>query len=204
MHIAEGVLAAPVLAAGWAGTIAGLTLGLKKMNSEKIPETALLTAALFVASLVHVPVGPSNSHLVLNGLAGLLLGWAAFPAVFTALALQAVLFQFGGLTTLGVNTLNIAVPAVAAGLLLRRFLDSPSRQAAAIAAGVGGFLAVIAGALMVAITLSISGESFLNVARVIFIAHIPCAIIEGIVTGSVISFLLRVKPGMIHCAAEAG
>ncbi len=204
MHIAEGVLAAPVLAAGWAGTSAGLALGLRKMNAEKIPETALLTAALFVASLVHVPVGPSNSHLVLNGLAGLMLGWAAFPAVFTALALQAVLFQFGGLTTLGVNTFNIALPAVAVGFLMRRFLYSPSRQVAVIAAGVGGFLAVVAGALMVAVTLSLSGESFLNVARIIFIAHIPVALVEGVITGSVVSFLLRVKPGMLHCTAGAG
>jgi len=204
MHIAEGVLSAPVLAAGWAGTVAGLALGLRKMNAEKIPETALLTAALFVSSLVHVPVGPSNSHLVLNGLAGLLLGWAAFPAVFTALALQAVLFQFGGLTTLGVNTLNIALPAVAAGFLMRRFINSPVRQVAVLAAGAGGFLAVVAGAFMVALTLSLTGESFINVARLIFLAHLPVALIEGVVTGGVISFLLRVKPGMLHCTAGAG
>ena len=30
-----------------------------------------------------------------------ILGWAAFPAFLVALFLQAVLFQFGGLTTLG-------------------------------------------------------------------------------------------------------
>ena len=203
MHIAEGVLTAPVLAAGWAGTIAGLALGLRKMDAEKIPETALLTAALFVASLVHVPVGPANSHLVLNGLAGLLLGWAAFPAVFTALALQAVLFQFGGLTTLGVNTLNIAIPAVAAGFIMRIFINSSSRQLAVVAAGAGGCLAVIGGAFMVALTLSLSGESFINVAKIIFLAHIPVALIEGIVTGTVVSFLLRVKPGMLHCTAGA-
>ena len=49
------------------------------------------TPAIFVASLVHVPVGPSSMHLVLNGLLGLLLGWAAFPAILVGLLLQAVL-----------------------------------------------------------------------------------------------------------------
>ena len=41
--------------------------------------------------------------LVLNGLMGLMLGWAALPAVFTALLLQAVFFGHGGYTTLGVR-----------------------------------------------------------------------------------------------------
>jgi cobalt/nickel transport system permease protein len=38
-----------------------------------------------VASLIHVPIGPSNAHLILNGLVGLLLGWGAFPAILVAL-----------------------------------------------------------------------------------------------------------------------
>lgn len=198
MHISEGVLSAPVLSLGWAGTMAGLTLGLRKMNAEKIPETALMTAAFFVASLVHVPIGPSSSHLVLNGLMGLILGWVAFPAVFTALALQAVLFQFGGLTTLGVNTFNMAIPAVAAGFFLRwcvKFQLGP--RGYAVIAGIAGSFAVLASAFMVAVTLSLAGESFVSVARLIFMAHIPIAVIEGIISGAVVSFLLRVKPGML-------
>jgi cobalt/nickel transport system permease protein len=38
--------------------------------------------------------------------AGLLLGGAAFPAILTALLLRAMLFQFGDLTVLGVNTVD--------------------------------------------------------------------------------------------------
>lgn len=198
MHISEGVLSAPVLTMGWAGTIAGLTMGLRSMHAEKIPETAMMTAAFFVASLVHVPIGPSNSHLILNGLIGLILGWAAFPAIFTALVLQAVLFQFGGLTTLGVNTLNMAVPAVAAGFFVRWCVKFQAGQRAyAVAAGMAGSLSVLASAFMVAVTLSLAGESFVSVARLIFIAHIPVAVIEGIISGAVISFLLRVKPDVL-------
>ena len=85
MHIAEGVLSGPVLAAGFAVTAVGIGIGLKKLDSEQIAETGILAAAFFVASLVHVPVGPANVHLILNGIVGLMLGWAAFPAIAVAL-----------------------------------------------------------------------------------------------------------------------
>ena len=71
---------------------------------------AILAAAFFVGSLIHVPIGPSSVHLILNGLLGMLLGWAAFPSIFVALMLQAILFQYGGITVLGVNTFKIIVP----------------------------------------------------------------------------------------------
>ncbi|HEX67536.1 MAG TPA: cobalt transporter CbiM, partial [bacterium] len=112
MHISEGVLSAPVLSTGAIITAAGTYLGIKNLKEEKIPQAALLSSAFFVASLIHVPVGPSSAHLVLNGLVGILLGWIAFPAILLGLFLQAILFQFGGLTTLGINTVNMALPAV--------------------------------------------------------------------------------------------
>ena len=98
MHISEGVLSPPVLLTGAALTAVGAAVGLKKINSEKVELVGVLSSAFFVASLIHVPVGPSAVLLVLNGLLGLLLGWTAFPAILVGLALQALLFQFGGLT----------------------------------------------------------------------------------------------------------
>ena len=112
MHISEGVLSPSVLIAGAALTTAGVAVGLKRLDLEEIPSMGILSAGFFVASLVHVPIGPASVHLVLNGLLGLILGWKAFPAILVGLALQGLLFQFGGITTLGVNTLNMALPAV--------------------------------------------------------------------------------------------
>ncbi len=112
MHISEGVLSAPVLVSGGVGTVVGMTIGLKQMEDKDIPKTAIISAALFVASLIHLPVGPTNIHLILNGIAGILLGWRAFPAFFIAFFLQGILFQFGGVTTLGVNVIIMALPAV--------------------------------------------------------------------------------------------
>jgi cobalt/nickel transport system permease protein len=67
-----------------------------------------------VIGTIHVPVGVGSVHLILNGLIGLLLGWLAFPVIFVALILQALLFSFGGFAVLGANTLLLAAPAVLA------------------------------------------------------------------------------------------
>ena len=115
MHIAEGVLSPAVLATGYALTAAGTALGLKKLDYDRLMTVAILAAAFFVGSLIHVPIGLTSAHLILNGLLGVLLGWAAFPAILVALGLQALLFQFGGLIVLGVNTFTMAFSGVMAG-----------------------------------------------------------------------------------------
>ncbi len=103
MHISEGILSAPILLGGASLTAVGTVIGLKKLDLDRIMEVSMLTATFFVASLIHVPIGPASIHLVLNGLLGIMLGWACFPAILVGLLLQAVFFQYGGLMVLGVN-----------------------------------------------------------------------------------------------------
>ncbi len=204
MHISEGVLTPEVLIAGAAGAAIGLGIGLRRLKSRDIPKVALLTAAFFVASLIHVPVGPSSAHLILNGLLGIILGWEAFPAIFIGLTLQAVLFQFGGLTTLGVNTLNMALPAVLAGLVARPFMkQAKATPLALVMAGVMAACSIMLSALMVSLSLAFSGQGLATVGKLIFVVHIPVALIEAVITSSVVGFLLKVKPEII-VSAEPG
>lgn len=199
MHISEGVLSGPVLAAGGVLGLAGTAIGLKKMDYDKVMSTAIMSAAFFVASLIHVPIGPANAHLILNGLLGVVLGWAAFPAILTALLLQAVLFQFGGLTVLGLNTFTMAAPAVlcslAFGPMLRR--GGSHTFAAAFACG---FLAVAVSTVLTASALALTGEEFIPVAQTLAIGHVPIMVIEGLATGFVYTFLMRVKPEVLQGA----
>ncbi len=198
MHISEGILSAPVLLSGAALAAAGTAIGIRKMEYEKIPKVAVLSAAFFVASLIHVPIGPSSIHLILNGLLGILLGWAAFPAILVALFLQAVLFQFGGLTTLGVNSLNMALPAVFCYLLFRHLVGSDNNAVSMIGAFLCGALAVFFGSVLVAIALYTTGESFLAASKLIVIAHLPVMAIEGIITILCVKFLKKVKPEILE------
>lgn len=196
MHISEGVLSMPVLLGGAVLAAAGTAVGLKKIDYDQLMRIAILSAVAFVASFIHVPVGPTSAHLVLNGLLGLLLGWAAFPAFLVSLTLQAVLFQFGGLTTLGVNTFDMAAPAVMLGILCRPFLlrSSRSLSVAAFCCGAG---AVLISGLFTAGALALSGGEFLGVAKALFVAHVPIAVIEGVISGFAVSFLGRVKPEVL-------
>src|SRR5208283_5765433 len=160
MHISEGILGTPVLAAGAALTVVGTSLGLKKMEYEKLPAVALLSSVFFLASLVHVPIGPAAAHLVLTGLCGILLGWCAFPAILVGVSLQAILFQFGGLTTLGVNTFNMAFPAVIVSYICCRGIRSSSYLVRVLFEFLAGAGAILLAALLVALSLTASGESF--------------------------------------------
>jgi cobalt/nickel transport system permease protein len=201
MHISEGVLSAPVLLTGGALTAAGTIVGLKKTDMDKVAHVGIFSATFFVASLVHINIGPSSVHLILNGLIGVILGWAAVPAILVALLLQSVFFQFGGITALGVNTVNVALPGIIIFYLLRPFLNrpGPARAAASFAAGAG---TVFLTAFMVALALIFTEESFWEVSIIVVTAHIPVMIIEGIVTVFCISFLMKVRPEVFQTVQD--
>jgi len=198
MHISEGVLSAPVLITGAVLSAGGIAIGLRKMSYDKIPQVAVLSSAFFVASLIHVPVGPSAAHLVLNGLLGILLGWMAFPSIFVALSLQALLFQFGGFTVLGVNTLIMSTPAVLAYILFSPLARKANMTLVAVAGFFVGITGIALGTFFIAFALISTGESFTNVAKVIAIAHLPIMAIEGIVTAFSLVFLKKVKPEILE------
>ena len=198
MHISEGVLSPAILIGGAVVTMAGVAIGLKKVDNENIPKMGILSASFFVASLIHVPVGPSSVHLILNGLLGLILGWRAFPAILVALALQAFLFQFGGITTLGVNTMNMALPAVICYYLFGWSVKSGIKQFLFITAVfASGFCAVLVSSILVGFSLYLTGEAFLPAAKLLIAAHLPVMIIEGIVTAACILFLKKVRPEIL-------
>ncbi len=198
MHISEGILPTTILAAGGLIALTGTVIGLMKMEQEQVPRVGIMTAAFFVASLIHVPLGPSSVHLVLNGLVGVLLGWACFPAILVALLLQALFFQFGGLSVLGVNTVIMALPALMAYFLCQPLINSKTAYLQSIASFFAGFGAVLGAGILVAVCLALSGKAFLPAAKVVLIAHIPIMVIEGIITLFIVQFLHKVKPEMIN------
>jgi len=197
MHISEGILSAPVLVTGAGLTATAVGYSLKKMEHKEVPKVAILSSVFFVASLIHVPVGPSSVHLILNGVIGVLLGWAAFPAILVALALQGVLFQFGGITTLGVNTFNVALPAIICFYLFNRGIKGENNFIALMRAFVCGFLAVLLSGTMVVAALVFTGDPFIQVAKLVLIAHLPVMILEGVLTAFCIGFLRKVRPEIL-------
>ncbi len=194
MHISEGVLSTPVLAGGAVLAVISLAYAVKKLLWEHIMTVGVLSSAFFVASLIHIPVGPGSVHLVLNGLMGAILGVTALPAIAVALILQALLFQFGGITTLGLNICIMGFPAVLCGMIFRHWLRPPHPNL--LAAFLCGACAVAGSALLVAAALIFSGEEFMATAIVLVTNHIPIMLLEGVITAIAVRFLSRVLPSL--------
>lgn len=195
MHIADGVLSPQALGVGTGLAALGTVYGIRKLKYEHVPRAALLSAAFFVASLIHIPVGPSSAHLILNGLVGLILGYASFPIILISLALQAVFFGFGGMTALGVNTLNMALPAMFCYFVFRKPLSEVSSYASVFTIGfLTGFLASSFSCLLLMLFLYFSNESFENAAMLVGAANIPVIAIESVITAFAAVYLKKVKP----------
>lgn len=200
-HIPDGVLSLPVLVGGGVIAVGAVALGLKKIGDEDIPRTAILASGFFALSLFALPVGPSSIHLLLGGLMGIVLGTAIFPAVCVALLLQAVMFGFGGLTTLGVNIVNIALPGAVIGALVAPMVQRATPARAALIAGIASALCVALTGLMVAASLALSSADYNLSARVMIATYLPLMLVEGFVGGFCISFVKRVKPELLAGAA---
>ncbi|MCP4320977.1 MAG: cobalt transporter CbiM [Psychromonas sp.] len=198
MHIVDGALSAPVLIGGAVLAIVGIFIGLKKMDHDRLPLVGVLASVFFIASYIHLPLGFSSVHLIMNGLLGILLGWVAFPALLVALLLQVIFFGFGGLLVLGVNTLNIALPAVIIYYLCFKGIRQKSAKVAAIWGAIGGAGAIILTSILVAFSLALSGESFLLAAKAVLPAHIPIMVVEAFVSYAAVYLIHTVKPEFIN------
>ena len=201
MHIAEGVLSPAVLGTGAVLAAAGTALGLRKLEYDRLIGVGILSAAFFVGSLIHVPIGLASAHLVLNGLVGVLLGWAAFPSILVALLLQALLFQFGGITVLGVNTFTMGFSGVLAWYAYRGIRRVfPGTTGLRVAAFCGGMLGVALDAVLTALALAFTDEGFQTAAGLLLAAHAPIMLVEGVITMFAVSFIARVRPEMLRMA----
>ncbi len=196
MHISDGVLPTSVALASYAISFAGAAWSLRQVRNEDLPKIAVVTSAFFVASLIHLPFGPTSVHLILPGIVGALLGPVSFLSITLGLFLQSILFQFGGLTALGANALMMGLPAVLCGWLFQS-IRGKTALSHSIAGAICGGLGTAMAATMLACLLSTAGESFIGVAKLALAAHVPVLIIEAGVSAFTVSFLFRVKPELL-------
>lgn len=198
VHLSDGAVTPAWLAGGFAGAAALVAAACWRLRDELVPRVGVLTAAFFIASTIHIKLAllPASVHLILNGLVGVTLGWRAPLAVAVGLALQYLLLAHGGLTTLGVNTCVIALPAVAAGVaypLLRRVGVPPFGRGVLL-----GGAAVAGAAVLNFLALWLGGqEDWSTLARLVLLAHLPVVVVEGLILGVVVRYLERVKPEML-------
>lgn len=211
MHIPDGFLTANTWVPAWAISIAGLGFCLKKaalvLKDRMVPLMGVMAAFIFAAQMLNFPViGGTSGHLLGGALAAILLGpYAGAIVIAVVLIAQCLIFQDGGLTTLGANIFNMSfigsMGAYAIYSLLRKIL---SRNRGIIA---GAFIAAWASVVLAsgfcAVELALSGTSPLKVALPAMIGlHALIGIGEAIITCLIVGFVIKVRPDLLYKSEE--
>ena len=197
MHVSDGVLSAPIWIGSYIITATIATVTSKKMAPEDVPKVAVMTSVFFVSSLIHIPIVPTSIHLILNGLVGIILGPMAFVSILLGLILQALLFQHGGITTIGANSIMIGLPAILSYKIFNLHHKFNFKSKEAVFGAIAGANGVLAGVLILSMFLVATGEKFIGMAKFAALAHLPVIIIEAVISGLVVSFLYKVKPEIL-------
>jgi cobalt/nickel transport system permease protein len=198
VHIADGVLPGGVVAGGWVLLLLGLWLVRRELTDEAIPRIGLFTAALFVASQIHFRVGPGSVHLLLTGLAGIVLGRVALVAVAVAVGFQALFFAHGGLTTIGVNGIVLGWSAVFVGWVWP-IVGRATWWSGGLAGGWACLQSVTLYGALVWWTIPDAGPAALTA----MLLHGPVLAIEAIGTGVIVGYLAKVKPDWLRLDAAS-
>lgn len=198
VHISDGILAEWLWGGGWAVTAIILAYAFSKMKTEDVPRLSVITAAVFVSSLIHLSIGLTSVHFILNGFAGVMLGILAYPCIFVALVLQCLLFGHGGVTTIGINTVNMGVPALVAYLIFRAGtgldIRPETKSMASLFGAIAGGMGVVLALLFLATELITTGEELIETTVFVVSTHIPIIAVEAIFTGVIVGFIATVEP----------
>ncbi len=213
LHIPDGFVSLPVAAVGWAVAAALVVVAARRadrnLDERAAPLMGVMAAFIFAGQMVNFPVaGGTSGHLLGGALAAILLGpWAAIIVMTAVVALQALLFQDGGLAAAGVNTLNMGVITVLVGWGVYRALHALSARhpaASAVAAFAAAWLSVEAAAVATALELATSGTSPLAVVLPAMAGvHVLIGVGEGLITLGALGLVRAWRPDLLARWARA-
>jgi cobalt/nickel transport system permease protein len=168
-------------------------------DETRVPLLGVMGAFVFAAQMINFPVGIGTSgHLVGGALLAITLGPPAASVVMCAIiAIQALVFQDGGILALGANITNMAILGVLAGYLPYSLWGETRWRKAAIFAG--GALSVMVSALLALGELLFSGvpmpRSMLGLSLGLFVVS---ALLEGGITLAVVQALEAIQPNFVR------
>ncbi|MCP4536549.1 MAG: cobalamin biosynthesis protein CbiM [Chloroflexi bacterium] len=213
LHIPDGLLSLGISLICWILAVIGVALALKHsgeaMGERQVPLMGVLSAFIFAAQMLNFTVaGGTSGHLIGGALAAIMLGpWAGILTMTTVVAIQALLFQDGGLLVMGANILNMAVISTLVAYGIYRGIMALARGQRWGVLG-GGFAAawasVITSAAATAIQLAFSGTSPLTVALPAMVGvHILIGIGEGLITIGALTFVATARRDLLEPSTAA-
>jgi cobalt/nickel transport system permease protein len=215
MHLPDGFLAPQLALALWVATAAIVGFALRRLSASSDEASAaqrpilmgIVGAFIFAAQLFNFPVAAGTSGHLLGGvLAGYLLGpWAGTIVMTTVIGIQALIFQDGGLLALGANIFNMGIIGTLGGALVARSIATAlggSRVATIAAAGVAGWLSVMAGAGVTTLQLGLSGTTDVSIGLPAMLGiHALIGIGEGLITIAALTFIATTAPDLLTLGA---
>jgi cobalt/nickel transport system permease protein len=228
MHIPDGYLSPSTCAVLYAAAAGGWRLAFKRVKqrlfTRAVPLISVFAAFSFVLMMFNLPLpGGTTGHAVGAAIAAIVIGpWGAILAISIALALQALFFGDGGITTLGANCVNMAMVGSLAAYWAYRLLSGASRwdsRRRVWAAAVAGYVSINAAALLAAIEFGIQPLLFHDAKGVPLYAPYPLRIAipammlghltlaglaEAVIAGGMVSYLQRAKPALLHLGFAEG
>jgi cobalt/nickel transport system permease protein len=199
LHAPDGFLTVPVALAMWAVTVVVLAVAVSRANrtldERAIPLMGVLAAFIFAAQMFNFPViGGTSGHLLGAVLAAVLLGpWVGTIVMTSVVAVQALLFQDGGLVVMGANIFNMGIVGTLGGYYVYRALAGAlggESRGRAPAAAIVAWLSVMAGALAMTLQLAASGTTPLELALPAMLGvHAVIGIGEALITAAALGFI---------------
>lgn len=214
MHVPDGFVDAPTSLT--AGVIAAISVAValrgarRELGERTAPLGGLVAAFVFAAQLVSVPIAVgTNAHLLGGVLAAVLVGPnTALLCTTVVLLAQVLVLAYGGVSGLGASMVVMDLVPIVVGygvFLLVRRIAARTRTGVTVAAAVGGFVSVPAGALAFAGLYALGGAAGIPVGTVtttVVVAHLVVGGGEAVVTGAVVRGLLATRPDLVRAAAH--
>lgn len=214
LHIPNNLLSLAVSLACWLITASMLGVAISKTNrslgERQVPLMGIMAAFVFAAQMINFPVaGGTSGHLLGGVLVAVLLGpWAGMLVMTAVVAVQALLFQDGGLVEMGANILNMGIITVIIGYGLYRAVMTQNRSAKLATVGFAAWLSVIASALLTSLEIWLSGNAKLEIIiPAMLFVHTLIGIGEALITVAALGFILRTRPdlmGETSVSAQSG
>jgi cobalt/nickel transport system permease protein len=199
LHAPDAFLSIPVAGVMWLLTIAILAIAVRRTNrnldERAIPLLGVMAAFIFAAQLFNFPIpGGTSGHLLGGVLAGVLLGpWAGTLVMTCVVAVQALVFQDGGLVSLGANVFNMGIVGALGGYGLYRAVAKVlggEDRARVPAAAIAAWVSVVTGAALMAVQLGVSGNTVLELALPALVGvHAVIGVGEALITAAALGFI---------------
>ena len=207
MHAPDGFLSVPVSLAMWAVTIVVLAIAVRRvdrtLDPRAVPMLGVAAAFIFAAQMFNFQVaGGTSGHLLGGVLAAVLLGpWAGTLVMACVIAVQALIFQDGGLLAMGANVFNMGIVGTLGGFYVYRALAGllgGEQRARIPAAAVAAWVSVVAGAVCMALELAVSGTTPLQIALPAMVGvHVLIGIGEALITAAALAFIAATRADLL-------